>query len=132
MEDTVVNFGSSLDASPKITGLLWGEIATEAGIFRDAKLWPGGGRDWNWNETETDHTPGVQPADVQELLDNGAHHIVIGNGQQEHLEVTEETINTVSAHGVELEILPTQKAVDRYNELAETGDPVGALIHTTC
>jgi hypothetical protein len=26
----------------------------------------------NWRETGTEHSPGIQPADVQELLDRGA------------------------------------------------------------
>lgn len=127
-----INFGQVHGYSPKITGILWGEIATEAGIFRDVKLWPGGGRLWDWNETGTDHSPGIQPEDVQELLDNGARLIVLGQGQQEQLEVMQETIDAIRAYGADVEMLATREAVERYNELAKTGEPVGALIHSTC
>jgi hypothetical protein len=55
---------------PRITHLSWGRIEVEGGrTFKDAKLWPGGVREWDWNETGTRHRPGVQPADVEELLD---------------------------------------------------------------
>lgn len=46
-------------------------------MFKDVKLWPGGARDWDWDETATGHRAGVQPDDVRELLDHGAGHVVI-------------------------------------------------------
>ncbi len=118
--------------SPKITELSWGSLETEAGTFRDAKLWPGGGRGWDWNETGTDHTPGIQPADVEELLDNGADVVVVGRGQQGRLQVMDETLATIEERGATAEVLDTQTAVERYNELAEQGMAVAALIHSTC
>ncbi|MDQ4130195.1 MAG: Mth938-like domain-containing protein [Actinomycetota bacterium] len=118
--------------SPKITEVSWGSLETEAGTFRDAKLWPGGGRGWDWNETGTDHTPGVQPADVEELLDNGADVVVVGRGQQGRLQVMDETLATIEERGATAEVLDTQNAVERYNELSEQGVAVAALIHSTC
>jgi len=41
------------------------------GSGKDFKLYPGGGREWDWRETNTEHVPGIQHADVQELLENG-------------------------------------------------------------
>jgi hypothetical protein len=40
--------------------------------FKDAKVFPGGAREWDWRETGTRHVPGIQPADVQELIEHGA------------------------------------------------------------
>jgi hypothetical protein len=58
--------------SPGIIALAWGKIEVEgAGTFRDAKLFPGGAGEWDWRETGTEHTPGIQPTDVRELLDHG-------------------------------------------------------------
>ena len=118
--------------APRINDLSWGSIETEAGTFRDAKLWPGGGRGWDWNETGTDHSPGVQPDDVEELLDNGAEVVVVGRGQQGRLQVMDETVSKIEERGATAEVLETQPAVERYNELAEQGVAVGALIHSTC
>jgi hypothetical protein len=59
--------------SPRIMALAWGKIEVEgAGTLRDAKLFPGGAREWDWRETGTEHTPGIQPTDVRELLDHAA------------------------------------------------------------
>lgn len=118
--------------APRIQNLEWGSIETGAGSFRDAKLWPGGGRNWDWNETGTDHTPGVQPADVEELLDNGAEVVVIGRGQQGRLQVMDETVAAIEERGASAEVHETGAAIERYNDLAERGEAVGALIHTTC
>jgi len=118
--------------SPEITHLSWGrlEVAREK-RFKDAKLYPGGAREWNWNETGTQHTPGIQPADVEELLNHGARVIVLSKGINERLQVMAETVEMLENRGVDVHVLQTEKAVRRYNELRET-QPVGALIHSTC
>jgi hypothetical protein len=67
--------------SPRIKALAWGKIEVEGvGTFRDAKLFPGGAREWDWRETGTEHAPGIQPTDVTELLDHGATTIVLSEG----------------------------------------------------
>ena len=120
------------EQAPEITKLSWGSIDTAAGTFRDAKLWPGGGRGWDWNETGTDHDRGIQPADVAELLDHGATIVVLGRGQEGRLGVMDETAQAIEERGATVEALRSQEAVERYNELARAGEPVGALIHSTC
>lgn len=118
--------------SPQINDLEWGRVHTEAGLFRDAKLWPGGGRGWDWNETETHHSPGVRTADVRELVENGSQTVIIGCGQNQRLQVTDEAREWLENQGIQLEILETSLAVDRYNTLRAEGVVVGALIHSTC
>lgn len=118
--------------APRITVLSWGQVTTEAGSFRDAKLWPGGGRNWDWTETGTQHVPGIQRADVAELLDRGPEIIILGRGQQERLRVTDEALAAAEERGVLSEVLATQQAVERYNTLVEQGVAVAALIHSTC
>ena len=59
--------------SPRITGRSWGRLDVEGGLtFKDAKLFPGGAREWNWDETGTQHNPGILAADVQELIRSAA------------------------------------------------------------
>ena len=119
--------------SPKIQDVEWGSISVEGvdGTYKDAKLWPGGSREWDWNETGTRHVPGVQPADVEEILEKGVETVVIGRGMVGALRVTEETRAAVEAAGAALEVAPTGEAVQRYNQLRRSG-PVGGLFHTTC
>jgi hypothetical protein len=99
--------------------------------FRDAKLFPGGAREWDWTETGTHHRPGVQPADLEELLERGATTIVLSRGMLKQLRVPSATREWLEGHGIELHVLETDEAVDRYNELRKTV-AVGALIHSTC
>ena len=57
--------------SPHIKRISWARMEVDGvGVGKDFKLWPGGGREWDWRETETHHVPGIQPWDVKELLDN--------------------------------------------------------------
>ena len=47
--------------SPRITHISWGHMEVEGlGTGRDFKLYPGGGREWDWTETNTHHVPGIQ------------------------------------------------------------------------
>jgi hypothetical protein len=119
--------------SPKILNVAWGRVRTEepGGSFKDAKLYPGGAREWDWGETGTDHRPGVQPVDVTELLDHGATVIVVGCGFHERLQISGRTRQMLRQRGIELHALQTEQAVELYNELRET-EPVGALVHSTC
>ncbi|MFP3913884.1 MAG: MTH938/NDUFAF3 family protein [Actinomycetota bacterium] len=110
----------------------WGSIETEVGRFRDAKLWPGGGRGWDWRETGTRHDPGILAADVEELIGHGAHKVILGCGQRGRLGVAEEAEAALRAAGVPWEIYESGEAIERYNRAAARAEPVGALIHTTC
>lgn len=118
--------------SPKVHRLNWGSVETEAGQYRDVKLWPGGGREWDWNETGTSHRPGVQPGDVTELLSHGASRVIIGCGQNRRLGVMDETRQVVESAGAELAIYASGEAVERFNAAVDNGEPAGALIHSTC
>ncbi|MFO8232599.1 MAG: Mth938-like domain-containing protein [Longimonas sp.] len=121
------------DEAPEIESVSWGSV-TVAGIdqsFRDAKLYPGGARAWDWNETGTHHTPGIQPADVRELIDHGAEAVVLAQGFHERLQVKDETLDWLREQDVDTHVLDTEAAVARYNDLRTT-QPAGALIHSTC
>jgi len=118
--------------SPRIVGFAWGRIdIEEAGSFRDAKLFPGGVREWDWRETGTAHVPGIQPDDVRELLDHGATSVVLSRGQWKRLQICPETLQLLAERGVRAHVLPTQEAVPLYNELRES-ERVAGLFHTTC
>lgn len=119
--------------SPFVEAVEWGRIQVAGfGSFKDAKLFPGGVREWNWAETGTRHTPGIQPADAQELIDRGSKAIVLSRGMQLRLEVSPQTVAALELHGIEVRVAETREAVRIYNELAAVATPVGALLHSTC
>lgn len=119
-------------SSPRIADLSWGRIEIEGeGVFKDAKLFPGGAREWDWGETGTGHSQGIQPADVEELLEHGATEVVLGTGVYGRLRVSPKTVELLESKGIAFHELRTNKAVELFNELRERV-PVGGLFHTTC
>lgn len=118
--------------SPRITQVSWGNMTVDTlGAGKDFKLYPGGGREWDWSETGTRHEPGIQPADVQELVDRGCRVVVLSRGMELRLRTMPETVAHLEKDGIEVHVLETRAAVELYNRL--TGSvPVGGLFHSTC
>ena len=118
--------------SPRVTHISWGRMAVEGlGTGKDFKLYPGGGREWDWSETGTRHVPGIQPADVEELLEHGSKVIVLTRGMQLALQTCPETLEVLRDRGIPVHVEETRAAVERYNRLAER-EAVGGLFHSTC
>jgi hypothetical protein len=118
--------------SPRITHISWGRMDVEGvGSGKDFKLFPGGGRAWDWNETGTQHVPGIQPADVAELLEHGSEIIVLTRGMQLVLQTCPETLEMLRKRGVPVHVVETRDAVALYNQLAKQ-HAVGGLFHSTC
>ena len=119
--------------SPRINHVSWGrlEVQGQAEPYKDAKLFPGGSCEWNWRDTGTSHRPGIQIADVEDLLEHGAKVVVLSRGMAECLHVTSETLEFLKERQIPVHILPTQRAAALYNKLAQT-ELVGGLFHTTC
>lgn len=120
----------------KITKLAWGQMEVtldgEPRRFKDCKIWPGGAREWRWEETGTHHTPGIQPADLEEILDQGIEEIVLGRGQLGRLKVSAETEALLHDRGIPHHVEKTQRAVQLFNTLTGQGKRVGGLFHSTC
>ena len=121
-----------MSVSPRITGYSWGSIEVEKlGKGRDFILYPGGGKEWDWNETGTSHQGGIQRAEIEFLLDRGTEVIVLSRGVNGRLSVSQEALELLDESGVEYKILRTEKAIEEYNRLAEE-KKVGGLFHSTC
>ena len=119
--------------SPRVSHISWGRMEVEGvGTGKDFKLYPGGGREWDWAETNTQHVPGIQPADVEELLEHGSEVVVLSRGMELALQTSPETLEFLRARGVRTHVEETRAAVRRYNELAAESQAVGGLFHSTC
>lgn len=119
--------------SPRITHFSWGKMEVEGQkkVFKDAKLYPGGAREWDWAETGTQHTPGIQSSDVEELLQHGARVVILSQGMLLRLQVCEETLKMLKKKNIRTYTVQTKKAVELYNDLSKK-ELVGGLFHTTC
>lgn len=119
-------------SSPKITALSWGRIEIENnGSFKDVKLYPGGCRKWDWQETGTKHSPGIQYSDVHELIENDAEIIILSKGMLGRLKISRSLVDQLESDNLEVHVLKTKEAVKLYNSVIKSSK-VGALIHTTC
>jgi hypothetical protein len=56
---------------------------------------------------------------------------VLSKGIWERLNICPETLEALAKNGIEVEVLQTEAAVERFNELRESM-PVGGLVHSTC
>ncbi|NXY23525.1 AAMDC protein, partial [Atrichornis clamosus] len=78
------------------------------------------------------HSPGVQPADLEEVVKKGVKTVVIGRGMSEALQVPASTVHYLKQKGIDVLVLQTEKAVAEYNALAAQGVRVGGVFHSTC
>lgn len=119
--------------SPRVLSDGWGQIEVEdLGTVRDAKLWPGGGRAWDWSETGTRHEPGIQPADLDDLLAHDPEVVVLSRGREQRLQTCPETFAALERQGIEVAWRETSVAIEVYNSFASDGIRVAALLHSTC
>jgi hypothetical protein len=119
--------------SPRIMHLEWGAMEAEGlAPARDMKLWPGGGRAWDWRETGTHHVPGIQIADVEELLENGARTVVLTRGMDLVLQTCPETLEYLAERRIRVHVAETNEASQVYNDLVDQGESVAGLFHSTC
>lgn len=70
--------------------------------------------------------------EIKKLFSGSPEIILIGTGWDGVLEVPDEIIKQAKKLNKKLEILKSEEAIRKYNELVKDGERVNALIHTTC
>ncbi|MEG4504785.1 Mth938-like domain-containing protein [Microcoleus sp. F6_B4] len=119
-----------------ISHISWGRIkVTSDGKtcqFKDCKVGPGGAKEWDWKLTGTRHQPGIQPADIEEILEQGIEFMVLTRGMELMLHTCPETEELLHQRGIEYYIGHTKLAVDLFNNLMQQGKKVGGIFHSTC
>ena len=123
-------------SNTQITDLAWGQIEVtvdgEAQRFKDCKIWPGGAREWRWEETGTHHSPGIQPADIEEILAQGVEVMVLSRGIELMLHTSPQTEQLLRSKGIDYHIEETKQAAALFNQLTQQGRRVGGIFHSTC
>ncbi len=56
---------------------------------------------------------------MQELIEHGAKAVVLSKGIWERRQVCPETLEVLANNGIEVEVLRTEAAVERFNKLRE-------------
>jgi hypothetical protein len=70
--------------------------------------------------------------DLAEILAYRPSTLIIGTGTSGQMWVPEETVGDMESAGITMEIMTTDKACDRFNELFAEGEKVAAVMHLTC
>ncbi|ELK05606.1 hypothetical protein PAL_GLEAN10023029 [Pteropus alecto] len=89
--------------------------------YKDCKVWPGGSRTWDCRETGTEHSPGVQPADVEEVVKKCVQTLATGQGMSKGLKVPPSTLECLEKQGIDVRVLQTEQAVKEYDALVAQG-----------
>jgi hypothetical protein len=115
-----------------IASFQWGRIedATRR-VFKDARLFPGGVEEWNWRKTGTRHDPGIQAADLEDLLATKPDTVILSRGVDLVLQVPQATVVFARRHAKTVLVLQSEQAVAEYNRRIAV-ERVVALIHSTC
>ena len=120
--------------SVKISKITWGKIIVN-GIEYNQILIIGS----NIEEREYDRLKSlfgtshkIGDWEIEKLFSGSPEIILIGTGWDGVLEVHDKIIKQADKLNIKLEILKSEEAISKYNELAKDRKRVNALIHTTC
>lgn len=114
----------------KINGYSFGKMAIgEKEFSSDLIIYPDGHIEDNWWR-ESGHNLAV--ADIIALLDAAPEKIVVGTGANGLMKVSQNVISECKGRSIEVEALPTAKAVATFNQVLETETVVAACFHLTC
>ena len=120
----------------EITEIRWGHIQLrhegQLQVFKDCKVWPSGAKAWDWALTGTRHRPGIQPADLEELLAHDIEVMILSRGMELVLQTCPDTFSALTAAGIEYRHEETAAGVAVFNELTRAGRRVAGLFHSTC
>ena len=115
-----------------IASFQWGQIVDSGGrVFKDARLFPGGVEEWDWRKTGTRHDPGIQIADLADLVASGPDVVILSRGVDLVLQVPQATIDYARKHEATVLVLQSEEAVSEYNRRIAK-ERVVALVHSTC
>jgi hypothetical protein len=67
--------------------------------------------------------------EAQHVYEKGAERLIIGTGQYGMVELSEEAASFLDEHSCHVDLLPTKKAMEAWNEAK--GEVIG-LFHVTC
>lgn len=120
------------DDNLAVSSFRWGQIVVSADrTFKDVRLFPGGAEEWDWGKTGTRHDPGIQIADVEDLLATNPDIVILSRGVDLVLRVPQQTIDFVRGHVREVLVLQSEEAIGEYNKRIRN-ERVVALVHSTC
>jgi hypothetical protein len=112
-----------------IDGYEFGRIVIDGAEYDSDLIIVGGAVQPNWRRKKG-HTLSVE--DLQTVIAARPVVLIVGCGAYGALSIPEPARQSLQQLNIKLELLNTQDAVERFNELCERGIAVAAAFHLTC
>jgi len=74
----------------------------------------------------------IKREEIEELFRAGAEVAIVGVGTSSKASVSDEAKKYTQEANLDLSVLPSRDAVEKWNQLLDQGKKVAALIHITC
>lgn len=112
----------------------WGVINTnDDKIYKDVRIFTDKTEKWDWGTTGTRHDPGIQIADVEDMLNSDVSYCVLSCGMQGVLKIKQETLDFLTQKNIKIYKDLTPEAIKIFNELStKFPNKVIGLFHSTC
>jgi hypothetical protein len=69
---------------------------------------------------------------TKKILGKNPEILLVGSGHDGYFEVSDEVMHVCQNKKIQLIVMPTPEAVEKFNELIEKNKKVIAFIHVTC
>lgn len=79
-----------------------------------------------------EHGHRLQLSDLTEVLQAAPSVLVIGTGHNGVMNVPDEVLTELAAHGIDGRPMPTAQALEHFTDLQTRGKKVAAALHLTC
>ncbi|MFC1697737.1 Mth938-like domain-containing protein [Nanoarchaeota archaeon] len=84
------------------------------------------------NKIDKWHNHSLSMDDMEEIFEANPDYIIIGTGASGVVKVIDKIQKEAESRKIELIILLTDEACDKFNELNKKGENVAAIMHSTC
>ena len=74
----------------------------------------------------------LEPADLTDIVKAKPDILIVGTGFYGVMSVPEETLSFLKSHGLEVQVMPTKKAVELFNDVQGKAKSCVAALHLTC
>ena len=70
--------------------------------------------------------------DLQPIITAKPSVLIVGSGASGLMKISDEARRILLKEDIQLEVVDTARAVERFNELSQTGVKIAAALHLTC
>jgi len=108
----------------------FGEMLIDGQRYRsDLLIFPDGSVVDHWRRTEGHR---LTLTDIRTLLDTGARTLVAGTGANGRMVPAKGLAGELLEKGIELVCAPCNDAIEHYNRILQSGQPLAGCFHLTC